>query len=320
MEPTETLSARVPPGSDVRRASNPHDPEQDLEPDSGPRRRFRDADDYRARREWLRYEGTAQRDLYRELRERFLLRHAVEEGWVLDVGSGPGRFLPFVGRVGARRVALDISRTMLSLLPGTYLSVRGPGPVPDRVVGNGAHPPFERGRWAEVVVLGNTLGFAGAEAGRLLDEAERLVAPGGTLLAEIAPAPGERSSYLARLPPSAVARLLHSPVRAVLGRLDREGFRKEPSRHRTPRTFRRFSAVELHERWQAHGWTVVETVAVAPTLGPDPERIEAVHRNPKSWSRLLELEEEVGRRPERWPLAAAVLVAALQPSSMRMIK
>jgi SAM-dependent methyltransferase len=220
----------------------------------------------------------------------------------------------------ARRVALDLSRTMLSLLPGTYLTARGRGPVPDRVLGDGVHPPFARGREAEVVLLGNTLGFAGADANRLLEEAELLVAPGGTLVVEIAPAPGERSRYLTRLPPTAVSRLLHSPLRAILGRLDREGFREEPRRHRTPRTFRRFSAAELHERWRGRGWEVLETMAVAPALGPDSERIEAVRRDPKSWFRLLELEEEVGRRPERWPTAAAVLVAALQPSSMRMIK
>jgi SAM-dependent methyltransferase len=285
-----------------------------------PLERFRGADAYRVRREWLRYEGTAQRDLFRELRQRFLLRHAAENGWVLDIGSGPGRFLPFVGRAGVRRVALDVSVGMLQLVPGTWNSVGIPGPLPDRVLGNGTYPPFEPGRWAEVVLLGNALGFAGEEADRLLEEAERLVAPGGVLLVEVAPGPGERSRYLARLPPSAVARLLRSPVRAVLGRLDREGFRDEPPRHRTPRTFRRFSASELHERWRARGWEVGESVAVAPVLGPDVERIDAVRNDPTAWSRLLELEEEVGRRLERWPTAAAVLVAARHPLSMRMIK
>jgi len=282
--------------------------------------RFRSADSYRVRREWLRYEGTAQRDLYRQLRERFLLRHAPSAGWVIDLGSGPGRFLPFVGRGGARRVALDLSLGMLGLAPKAWSSAHVEGPVPDRVRGNATRPPFAPERWAEVALMGNTLGFAGDQAGRLLEETEHLVAPDGVLLMEIAPGPGERSRYLARLPPSAVARLLESPVRAILARLDREGYREEPVRHRTPKTFRRFSVTELVDRWRLKGWELLETVAVAPSLGPDPERVQAARKYEKSWSHLLELEEEVGRRPERWTSAAAVLLAVRHPSLKRMIK
>jgi SAM-dependent methyltransferase len=282
--------------------------------------RFRKADSYRARREWSRYEGTGQRDLYRELRERFLVRHAVEGGWVLDLGSGPGRFLPFAGRAGSRRVALDISREMLDLLPEAWVASGSPFPAPDRVRGDALHPPFERGRWSEVIVLGNTLGFAGKGADRLFDEAAQLVAPGGTLVIEIAPAPGERSRYLARLPPSSVARLLRSPTRAVLGRLDREGFRSEPPRHSTGDSFRRFSAPELRDRLERNRFEMIECVAVAPALGPDAKRIAAVRSDAKAWPHLLELEEEVGRRPERWTEAAAVLLSARRSSSMRMVK
>ncbi len=305
--PVVPLSRRPPPRP--RNASDPPASE-----------RFRAADSYRAQREWLRYEGTGQRDLFRELRERFLSRHAVDEGWVLDLGSGPGRFLPFVGGSRSHRVGIDISREMLNLLPQAWLASGSPDPVPARVLGDALRPPFERHRWAEVVVLGNTLGFAGTAADRLLNEAEELVAPGGVLLVEIAPAPGERSRYLARLPPSSVARLLCAPVRAVLGRLDREGFRPDPPRHLTPESFRRFTVPEVQERLQRTGWEVTETLAVAPALGSDPLRVEAVRKDPKAWPHLLELEEAVGLRPERWGEAAAVLLAARRPSSKRMVK
>jgi hypothetical protein len=194
------------------------------------------------------------------------------------------------------------------------------GALPDRLRADGARPPFVPERLAEVVVLGNTLGFSGARADLLLDAAECLVTTGGTLLLEIAPSSGERSRYLARLPPSALVRLLHSPLRAVLGRLDREGFRDEPPRHTTPRSFRRYSVDELHVHLRRLGWEVRETIAVAPALGADPERAAAVRKDPQAWTRLLDLEEEIGQRPERWPRAAAVLVAARRPSSMRMIK
>ncbi|MGA8091913.1 MAG: class I SAM-dependent methyltransferase [Thermoplasmata archaeon] len=303
----------------MRSSPRAHPTSRDEPEGSGPER-FRDVDSYRAQREWLRYEGTGQRDLFRELRERFLLRHAAEEGWVLDLGSGPGRFLPFLGRAGTRRVALDISREMLNLLPQAWLASGSPDPAPHRVLGDALHSPFERHRWAEVVVLGNTLGFAGNGADRLLDEAEELVAPGGVLVIEIAPAPGERSRYLARLPPSSVTRLLRSPVRAVLGRLDREGFRTEPPRHATPESFRRFTVREVQDRLRYTGWEVTETVAVAPALGADPLTVEAVRADLKAWPHLLNLEEEIGRRPERWVEAAAVLLSARRPSSKRMVK
>jgi SAM-dependent methyltransferase len=291
-----------------------------MEPSPSPRERFRAADAYRAQREWRRYEGTGQRDLYRELRERFLGRHAVADGWVLDIGSGPGRFLPFAGRARVRRVALDLSREMLNLLPSAWAASGSPSAVPDRVRGDGLRPPFDRHRWAEVIVFGNTLGFAGRDAEHLLLQAEELIAPDGVLLIEVAPGPGERSRYLARLPASTVARLLRSPIRAVLGRLDREGFSTEPPRRATAGPFRRFSPEDLRGRLERAGWEIQETMAVAPALGPDPVRIAAVRSDAKAWSRLLELEEEIGRRPERWRDAAAVLLSARHPRSKRMIK
>lgn len=285
-------------------------------PPSGPRERFRTADSYRVRREWLRYEGTAQRDLFRELRARFLFRHAKSEGWVVDLGSGPGRFLPEVGQGSSRRVALDISREMLRTVPWMWPSLAGARtvPTPDLVLADALHPPLERGRWSEVVAFGNTAGFAGPRAFDLLAEAEDLLAPDGVLLLEIAPGPGERSRYLARLPPTSVARFLSAPQKAVLNRLDREGFRKEPTRREGSTSFHRFTVEELEARWSAKGWHIVETIAVAPLLGPDAERVAAVRALEKSWKGLLQLEEVVGRRPERWSDASAVLISVQRPS------
>lgn len=282
--------------------------------------RFRRTDRYRAEREWKRYEGTGQRDLYRELRERFLLRHRADHGWVVDVGSGPGRFLPFVGTEACRRVALDISREMVRLVPTGWVASGASGAVPDCVLGDALRPPFAPQVWAEAAVLGNTVGFAGSGAERLFREASNLAAAGGVFVVEVAPAAGERSLYLARLPVSSLARLFRSPVRAVLNRLDREGFRAEPARHATEASFQRMSAPSVHERLEASGFAIEETMAVAPALGPDAARIAAVRADPKAWSHLLELEEEVGRRPERWARAAAVVVAARRSASNRTVK
>ena len=283
-------------------------PSPTVRPSSATTDRFRRVDAYRARREWLRYEGTPQRDLFRVLRERFLLRHAVSNGWALDAGSGPGRFLPYLGSAACRRVALDLSREMLVGVPNRAERERE-GRV-DRVVGDVTRPPFPDGTFSEVALLGNTAGFAGDQAEAVVGCAARLAAPQATLVVEVAPGPGERSHYLARLPASAVARLLRSPPPAVWNRARAEGFSRERERHTTPATFRRFTVVAITTLLAGHGWAVDEVEAIAPLLGPDPIRVSAVQKDRKAWNNLLELEESAGRLPERWKDAAAVLVSA----------
>jgi SAM-dependent methyltransferase len=276
--------------------------------------RFRDNDAYRVDREWQRLQGTAQRDLFRELRLRFLERHRGRGPWVLDAGSGPGRFTRWVGPVRSRRVAADIGSEALEQIPDHWA---GPplGPaMPDRVRTDLVRPPFAKESFGAVAALGNLIGFAEGQSEPLLSRLGELVAPGGTLVLETAPAPGERSRYLARLPPGAVARLFRSPPRAIVARVEAEGFAREIARRPRAGRFRRWTAAEI-TAWCGTGhWEVREVLAVAPMLGPDATRVEAVARDPRAWERLLEVEEEFGRRTERWPRAAALLVAAVKKS------
>jgi SAM-dependent methyltransferase len=274
-----------------------------------PRERFLGVDSYRAGREWARGEGTAQRDLFRVLRARFLGRHRLRAPWVLDVGAGPGRFTPYVGAPGSARIALDLSAQMLREMGRHPASMAEPV---DRVRGDALHPPFRPEVFGEVVAFGNVLGFAGRAHGRALSALEGLVAPEGLLLLELAPSPGERSRYLHRLPPTALPRILASPSSLVLARIDREGFEPLPSRHE-PQGFARLAIRELIARWAGSGWTPIETLAVAPATGAEPERIEAAWRTPDGRQALIQLEETLGGRVERWPSAAAVLVAARAP-------
>ncbi|HEY6238855.1 MAG TPA: methyltransferase domain-containing protein, partial [Thermoplasmata archaeon] len=146
-----------------------------------PRERFLRLDRYRVDREWKRYEGTPQRDLFRELRIRFLERHRARGRWSVDVGSGPGRFSPLVGESGGRAVQLDLSREMLSFARDRAGARSGRRPL-DLVRGDVLRAPLRPGKFAEVAVLGNGLGFAGEASDRFLDAAIGLVAPGGTLL------------------------------------------------------------------------------------------------------------------------------------------
>jgi SAM-dependent methyltransferase len=277
-------------------------------PRESPAQRFARLDPYRAEREWKRYEGTPQRDLFRELRRRFLVRHARDAPWVLDVGCGPGRFTPFVGGPKSRRIALDLSLAMLRQMLAQWNSRDASSPIPDRLRADGRRPPLPPGQFGEVAILGNALGFAEERSEELLAACESLVAPGGTFVVEIAPGPGERSRYLARLPPAAVSRLLDAPIRALRPRIEREGFATERVRRKGSR-FRRWTAPALLHRWRARGWQVEEVLAVAPVLGPDLRRVSAVAGRGKAWSHLMELEEEIGREAARWPAAAAVLAA-----------
>jgi SAM-dependent methyltransferase len=271
------------------------------------RERYKNLDPYRVDREWRRYEGTAQRDLFRELRVRFLRRHAGSGGWVVDVGSGPGRFLPYLGPPEAHRVALDLSLE-------TLRRVDPSGGVNTHLVrGDGGTPPLARAAFSCVALLGNVLGFSAGNADRLLESAESLVAPGGFLVLEIVAGPGERSRYLTRLPPRSLARLLRSPVRAVQLRAQREGFLAEPPRRRETGEFRRFDPSALSEDFRTRGWLVREVVTVSPALGPVPLSIEAAQSDPKSWEHLLEVEEQIGHAPERWTNAAAVLLSVSAP-------
>lgn len=279
-----------------------------------PADRFRHLDAYRARREWSRYEGTPQRELFRTLRERFLERHSVSAGWAVDLGSGPGRFLARLGTGAARRVAVDLSSEMLNLVPEAWSATGGVGDLPHRVRADALHPPFADRSLAEVALVGNTAGFAGGSAEHLVTEASRLVASGGKLLLEVAPGPGERSRYLTRLPTSSLVRLLRAPVGAVAPRIEREGFRPESLRRPHSASFHRFEPSELIVHLTNDGFDIDEVLAVAPLLGSDAGRIASVRADPKSWAHLLELEERTGREPARWPAAAAVLVAATSSS------
>ena len=276
--------------------------------DSAPRR-FRNLDGYRAEREWNRYEGTAQRELFRSLRERFLDRHSVSNGWVLDVGSGPGRFTPRVGAPGCRRVAVDLSEAMLRALRGHWV---GGLDQPRLARADAGQAPFRPGAFAEVAVLGNALGFAGTQALSLLEACADLVAPSGTLVVEVAPGIPTASRYLRRLPRSAMVRLLRAPVKAVLPRVVREGFAAAERPDRSRHGFRPIGELELTGRLGALGFTVLESSAVAVALGDDPERLEAVRADPVAWAHHLDLEEQLGHAPTRPSEPAALLVAAFR--------
>lgn len=273
--------------------------------------RFKSLDTYRVEREWKRYEGTAQRDLFRTLRFRFLARHPPPvEGPILEVGPGPGRFS--IELLAWRRpmMLLDLSRTMLQKARETLGRVPSSGQPIGFLVGNGRNPPFRPHTFAQVLLLGNLLGFASTSAHELLQRCAELVRPDGQLLLETSPGSGESSRYLHRLPPTVIRRLLRSPLRALVPRVIREGFLPSRSAEKSGKDFRRLTAEEASSWLSKSGFEVGETLSVAPCFGVAREALEMVRPDESGWSRLLELEEEIGSRPDRWDDAASLLVSA----------
>jgi SAM-dependent methyltransferase len=280
------------------------------------RDRFRELDQYRVDREWQRYEGNALRDLFRELRLRFLARHPpTVPGPVLEVGPGPGRFSASLGGPENPRLLLDLSVRALRVARG-HLSGRSEREfgASGFVRGDALRPPVRRGAFAQVVLLGNALGFAEGRSEELLDRCLELIAPQGGLILEFVAGAGEFSSYGRRIPPGALRRALAAPPRVLLGRFLREGFVPIVRPARAGHPFRRQAPARVAERLAAAGLRVEELCAVAPALGGLPDRLEAIRSDPRAWDHLLEIEESIGQQSERLRPAAAVLLAARRES------
>jgi SAM-dependent methyltransferase len=273
--------------------------------------RFRSLDSYRVDREWKRYEGTAQRDLFRQLRVRFLHRHPpLASGPILEVGPGPGRFTRSLAPPAQARVLLDLSVEALHQVRRRVLrSGSSTDGEVSLVRGSGRAPPFRGSDFAGVYLLGNLVGFAGLAAEELLTRSADLVAPGGLLLVELSPGEGEASVYLHRLPSTALARLLSAPVAAVLPRVNREGFAPLPPRRPKAGEFARLSVPQVEEVLLPWGFEREAALSVAPALGSDPARCEAIRTSIEAWTHLLDLEEALGGAAERWRPASAVLLA-----------
>ena len=123
------------------------------------------------------------------------------------------------------------------------------------------------------------------------------------------------SRYFHRLPPSVVRRLLEGKGHGLSSAIEREGFRPVRSGTVPGVGFRRWSAPELLRYLRDRQFDPLEVMAVAPLLGSDPQRIEAASASVSAWTSLLQWEESVGRDPDRWPEAAAVIVVAQRTSS-----
>jgi SAM-dependent methyltransferase len=108
---------------------------------------------------------------------------------VLDVGCGPGRLVVGLGRLGRPAMGVDPAPGAVALarLRGATVLQRS---VFDRLPGGG--------RWRSLLLLDGNVGIAG-DPGRLLRRCRQLIAPGGTIVAEVEPSWSGCVSYRARL-------------------------------------------------------------------------------------------------------------------------
>ena len=268
---------------------------------SARRRRIRERFDASVGREWRRYSGDAWRVLVRELRDRFLARHLPKGGgWVLELGPGPGRFTPTVLASGARVAAVDLSLPMLRAL-GRRAAVRTRSARLRPVRGAGEHLPFRNGAFRAVVAYGNILGFAGSEGAQLLSEIARVVRPGGLLLLDVASPVGSTTEFLevgARR--RFLRRILRNPdyyfLSAILGAGPRGHQPYAPARMGYFE-FDFYTVEGADEVLRAAGFSPVDRMALG-AIGAFRDRLTTIaRREPRTWKNLVEIEEQVGRRP-----------------------
>lgn len=151
---------------------------------------------------------------------------------LLDVGCGPGRHLSALAGLGARPHGLDLSPELLAEARRVRAEDAGAWPL---VRGDMRSLPFGRGSFGAVTSLFTSFGYFGPEDDRrVLDEAARVLAPGG----------------------------LH-----VLDFLNR----RQALEHPNPVTSRRSGAYRVDEARRIEGGRqVVKEVVIRPGEGGDP--------------------------------------------------
>jgi SAM-dependent methyltransferase len=127
---------------------------------------------------WLGVAGAADRRVLERAR-----------GPVLDIGCGPGRHVHALARRGVLAVGIDISSVAVALARRRGATVIEAS-IFDRVPGAGA--------WRTALLLDGNIGIGGHPEA-LLRRAAALLAPGGAVLAELAPPGAGADSRRVRL-------------------------------------------------------------------------------------------------------------------------
>jgi SAM-dependent methyltransferase len=283
--------------------------------------RFLEADRYRARREWLRYEGTPQRELLRRTREIFLgavlRRRRTPFPRTLEVGSGPGRFSPILIQGSRETVVLDASSVMLREARRRLRGIRDLAVTRSSLVqGDAGVLPFPAETFQLVVALGNVVGFAEKKAELVLEELLRCVTSNGVVVIETVSPISRVPRFVERTGPSRWVRLLRSDPAETLPELLQDGFQAVPvpSDFGKPgEKFAFFGAKEITDYLEEEGFRVQDQLVAAPLTGGDPDLVRAIaSAGPGNLERLLRWENRAGRNASLRTAGGHLLTSAVR--------
>jgi ubiquinone/menaquinone biosynthesis C-methylase UbiE len=278
------------------------------------RRHIRRTFDGLVRDEWRRYAGEPRRELHRTLRERFLRAQiAGTKGITLELGPGPGRFTPIIRRqVRSRVIGLDLSRA--GLLAARRRARRKPRLAPvDWVQGAGEHLPLRSGSVDTTVVFGNIVCMAARDGPRLLKELARVTKRRGRLILDFAsPAAAAQEFFHAAVRRHFLPRILRRRRYYLLDQVLSTGFQPYAPHRMARWEFQFYTPAEAQRALTRAGFRTIDVMSVAP-IAAFQDRVAAVaRRDRRTWKALLEIEEQVGRKPGVLESGHGFVVAAVR--------
>lgn len=267
------------------------------------RERFKQASSYEVKREWLRYEGTPQRELLRRIREQFITgsldRCMGSDCYFAEIGPGPGRFTPLLMKRAGRVAVLDVSMTMLRACRQRILREHH-GLLPEMayVLGDAEMPPLRPGSLDAVVAIGNVIGFSEEAGEAVLRSLAASVAPGGLLLLETVSPVTTVPKFLGISKPWSWRELLSLDPAVAVSKVVESGFEPfvaSPSSKEVRSKFYHVDPAHLKDKLVHYGFKVDEQLVVAPLTGGDPERVEVLSTlRPDALDRLIRFERAAG--------------------------
>jgi SAM-dependent methyltransferase len=264
-------------------------------------------------REWLRYAGEPRRQLLRVLRERFLRLHLTgRSGRLLELGPGPGRFSPLTRAPAKVRLAVGVDLSREGLRAARRRARRDPAGGKARWVrAAGESLPFPPETFHVSVVFGNIVGMAAGSADRVLAEQHRVLRPGGLLLVDFASPTGAIQEFLSSAARRRfLPRVLRRPSYYLVDDVLATGRQRYAPKRLARWDFQFFTPARAREALAAGGFEIEDEMAVAPVAAFQPSVAAIARRDPHTWSNLLRLEEEIGRRPGVLETGQGFLVAA----------
>lgn len=255
-------------------------------------------DDY-GEREWERLESdAAQRASFHQHR-RLLERYVRDGDRVLEAGAGPGRFTIELAKIGARVVALDISRVQLALHAEKTSSVAVEGRIVADICDLGA---FADDSFDAAVAFGGPLSYVLDRRDDALEELLRVVKPGGPVLLSVMSLLTAFRIHLAHVLSIAREHGL-GPLRDV----QRTGDDATPATAASGHRSHLYRSAELKAMLEAHGCEILAATAANYVTVQNEERLQAVE--PELWQYVLELEADLTGEPGALDAGTHILVA-----------